>query len=461
MTPEEIEAALDRQDEIARQELMDTGGPEVRARLIEQDREKNEKEAAKVAANKLLASDCACLTDLPAYMTEDENPNTIYRGGPWLERGCGAMFVGTTGVGKSVMAMQIMLAGAAGIRFAKFDPIIPRRYLYVQSEDTPNRMARDLADTKAELAEKHPEVNWDEAQKRVKTWRATGRTGGEFLNELHARLQAYMAIGEPIDVVVINPLLAFIGGPITDGAYVTPFLRGGILCGTQTMGLQAILEADSIATLLFHHTPKPPSKNAEAKEWLNSPFPEYVAAGSADLINWVRSIITMQKIPEKVGFIQMTAGKNGQRLGWEKIGNATRLYMAYSGKPGVDGNRNAWRELTDDEYAVVVEPVKTAAEKDETSKKVSDIAPYVTKVLDRARASFMPGEFHGMTQEAITNAVIMEIQLDGRTPYAKSKMHDLLDELPPDIVRRARRKPTYYGTADDLAYWFKQDRNQP
>ena len=458
MTPEEIEAALDRQDEIARQELMDTGGPEVRARLVERNikdcLKKDDEEHAKAVAYEDFKKNFVNIRDLPAYLKEDENPNVLFRGGPWLERGAAAFAVGTAGIGKSVFAMQLMLACCAGVPFCGLVPAGKWRVSYIQSEDSPNRIARDYADCRAELREQHPDVDWDDAASRLDIYNMVGKTGAAFLEALDRYLFNMRLLGKKPDIVVINPLLAFIGGAITDSAYVTPFLRGGRMPdGTMTEGLQAILEKHHVGAVIFHHTPKPPTEK-EIDGWMKSTFPEYQGAGSADITNWGRAFLMIMRVKGKPGYVCVTAGKNGNRLGWESIGGAYRRFLAFSGKPGVDGLRNAWRDLTDAERESIVTPMKSTDEKAEN--KVSDIAPYVTKVLDRARASFMPGEFHGLTQEAIIMAVSNEIQMDGRTPFAKIKMRELLDELPPEIVRRARRKPVYYGTADDLAYWFKQ-----
>lgn len=440
--------------EQAQREVFAAATPEQRAQIIEDQRARDKAAIDKQRAYEDVKANLRNLRDFPEYLTEDKNPNVLFRGGPWLERGGGAFIVGTAGIGKSIFAMQLMLACAASVEFCGIVSAAKLRVTYIQSEDSDNRVAHDFADCLMEMREKHPDVDWNDAASRVDVYNMTGKTGAAFLEALDLYLFDMTLLGKKPDLIVINPLLAFIGGAITDSAYVTPFLRGGRMPdGTETIGLQAILEKHHVGAIIFHHTPKPPTEK-EIDAWMKSTFPEYQGAGSADITNWGRSFLMIMRVKGKPGYVCVTAGKNGSRLGWEQIGGAYRHYLAYSGKPGVDGLRNAWRELTDAEYQEVVNAAKSAAEKEDASKKVEDIAPYVTRVLDTARAEWTQGEFHGLTQEAITNAVIMAIQLDGRTPFAKSKMHDLIDALPPEICQRAHRKPVYYGTRADIEYWF-------
>lgn len=316
------------------------------------------------------------LTDLPDYIPDDENPNVLVRG-RWLERGGSAWIVSTSGTGKSIHAMQLMLSFALGLPFAGLTPNRPLKCWYVQSEDSPTRLAIDRDDTTAELSERWADevdpARWREAWKLVKFMQTSG-VGAEFVDSLAMKLHSAAAVGALPDVVVINPFLAVVGGPITDGAYVTPFLRGGSLNGEHTDGLQRVLEEYGVGALIYHHTPKPPTTK-ELEGWLKSAFPEYQGAGSSDITNWGRSFITMMRVPTHPRLVCLTAGKNGADLGWDESGGGYRLYMAWSDSRGVSGgNRHAWREATDEEVAEVSKESVTADERD-----VAMIAEMVTR----------------------------------------------------------------------------------
>lgn len=316
---------------------------EVRRRLAEED-----------AARQFRLMGFTTPADLQPYVPDERNPDVLVRG-RWLERGGSAWIVSTSGTGKSIHAMQLMLSFALGKPFSGLVPNNPLRFWYVQSEDSPTRLAIDRDDTTAELAETWQDVQpeaWREAWKRV-TFAPIKGCGAEFVNDLAMKLETARNLAVLPDVLVINPFLAIVGGPVVDGSFVTPFLRGGRVANQPTEGLQHILEHFKVGALIYHHTPKPPT-DKEIGSWLKSNFPEYQGAGSSDITNWGRSFITMMRVPGKHSVVCLTAGKNGADLGWDNIDGGYRNYMAWSKSNGVTGKtRHAWRELTAAEFAEV------------------------------------------------------------------------------------------------------------
>ena len=252
---------------------------------------------------------------------------------------------------------------SAGLPFCGLRPRRPLKFWVFQSEDSPRRVAQDRIDVRAELAAQYPGVDWNEVGRTIMFPKLTGAVGVAFLESLDRLLETAEKHGEKPDVIILNPLLAFVGGPITDGAYVTPFLRGGEIGRSSTQGLQAILERHGVGVLVFHHTPKPPT-DKEIDAWMKSAFPEYQGAGSSDITNWGRSFVTMMRVKGNPNIVCLTAGKNGAELGWERIGGAFRRYMAYSAETGISGKgRHAWRDLTPEEYDEVVGKAKIDSEK--------------------------------------------------------------------------------------------------
>lgn len=313
--------------------------------------------------------------ELPAYVPDEQNPDVLVRG-RWLERGGSAWIVSTSGTGKSIHAMQLMLSFALGKPFSGLVPNRPLRFWYVQSEDSPTRLAIDRDDTTAELAEAWTDTlpdAWRDAWKRIHFAPIKG-CGAEFVNDLAMKLETARNLAVSPDVLVINPFLAIVGGPVVDGSFVTPFLRGGRVANQPTEGLQHVLEHYGVGALIYHHTPKPPT-DKEIDSWLKSNFPEYQGAGSSDITNWGRSFITMMRVPGKAGIVCLTAGKNGADLGWDNIDGGYRQYMAWSRSNGVTGStRHAWRELTDEEFAEV-----TKESGDRLTKDVQMIVDEITK----------------------------------------------------------------------------------
>ena len=383
--------------------------------------------------------------EIGVWMPEDKDPNVLLRNGI-LGRGGALFFLSTAGTGKSTHCAQFFYSCAGGVRFCDITPSKEMRIWYVQSEDSPRRMAQDRADALAELQEQHPEVDWNAARKRVKYVDIKGKVGAKFLNSLRELLGIAKRAGELPDMIFINPFTAFLGGPIVDGAYVTPFLRGGEINRTETIGLQAILEEYRVGVVIYHHTPKPPSAK-EIKSWLTSPFPEYQGAGSADITNWGRTFLNMMKFPEHPRMRFITAGKNGGELDWREVCGAKRYYIAFSDKDGIDGKgRHAWRDVTDEERVELdaelekLSQTRTRSDAPKVEKEVN-VAPYVVRALDEVReATFeIVEEFKGLSRGALIEKVQSLIEADGKTPPGRPMLIDLLAKLPEDFVSEVSR----------------------
>jgi len=297
------------------------------------------------------------LSSFPEYVPEEENQNILIKG-RWLERGGSAWWISTAGTGKSIASLQLAMLWSEGLPFAGLTPNgHPLIIWIIQSEDSPSRVTIDREDIIAELSEQYEKIDWREAAKKVKFVSVGPHVGADFLARLDSILDRVMRDPDEKmpDVVIMNPFLAYIGGPVTDGSFVTPFLRGGEINRKPTVGLQAILERYDISTLIFHHTPKPPTEK-ELDAWMKSAFPEYQGAGSSDITNWGRSFITMMKVKEDPYKVVLTAGKNGGEIGWQTIDGATRHFLARSDGIGITGRaRHAWRELDERELSDVSE----------------------------------------------------------------------------------------------------------
>lgn len=312
------------------------------------------------------------LADFPPYIPEHHNPNVLIRG-RWLERGGSAWLISTAGTGKSIWLTQFALCATAGISFSGLTPNRPLNIWVFQSEDSPTRITIDREDILAELRETRPDIQWDEIAKRVMFFRTTGDNGVQFLQRLAGFLDKAQAAHALPDIIIFNPFFAFIGGAINDSACVSPFLRGGMIGKDHTDGLQKLLEDYGIGAMFAHHTPKPPT-NKELDAWMNTPFPEYLGAGSSEITNWGRSFITMMKVKDTSDKVCLTAGKNGAGLGWRDAGGMRRLYLAWSDGESIDGEhqrRHAWRELSPDEMAEVSKELGDQVEAD--ARKLAEL----------------------------------------------------------------------------------------
>jgi len=115
------------------------------------------------------------------------------------------------------------------------------------------------------------------------------------------------------DLLILDPLLAFLGGDVSRQDVVSVFVRSGL----QT----AIAEADC-GLLLVHHPPKPRQDTGEAKAGDDA----YFGAGSADLANWARSVVVLKPTAQH-GVYKLRLAKRGARAGWVDADEQTPCFQ--------------------------------------------------------------------------------------------------------------------------------------
>lgn len=291
------------------------------------------------------------LSDFPAVVKEEDNPNILIKG-RWLERGGSAFLVSTAGTGKSIWVTQLALSLVFGVPFSGLVPWRPLKCWMIQSEDSDSRVSIDRDDIvcglKATWSETYPEIAWDNSPNHVIFVDFTGYTGAAFLEQLRNELESARDENELPDIVIINPFMDFLGGDVTSNTDATSFLSGGVLSGKKTEGLRSILRSFNVATIIAHHTAKPPSES-ELAAWIMSDMPEYKAGGASYITNWGRSFVTMMKVPKLEGVVMLTAGKNGGGLGWPYVEGARRIFLEHGegDSCGGSGRAHYWRQITD------------------------------------------------------------------------------------------------------------------
>lgn len=255
------------------------------------------------------------LADYPKATPQDKDPDVLILG-PALERTGTLLLVAPAGVGKSVMVDQFAPMFRAGLPFAGLTPTRNLDIWVIQFEDSSRRLATDRDDIKAHLESAHPKVDWDQVFATTMFPCFPPVKGAKFLDLLDKTLGNAKAGGHLPDAICINPIFSVVNGDISSATNCTPFLRGGTLDTTETIGLQGILKKYDIGCILVHHTGKPPTTKTELANWINSPNPEYQACGSSELVNFARTCLTMMKIPKHDGIVKISAGKNGGGLEW-------------------------------------------------------------------------------------------------------------------------------------------------
>lgn len=236
-------------------------------------------------------SDTRPLTDFD--LTPDNDPS-ILLGNRYLNRGDGAVLVGTSGIGKSSMSIQMATLWALGMPAFGIKPNGPLRSLIIQSEDSDGDIAEIWASLHHKLNLTPEQINL--LRSRVIVVNDRTNRGRKFLSAARRAVEAHKP-----DLLWINPLQAFMDGDVTESKDLGAFLREGI---------NGINTPPSMATILVHHTTKP-SADAKEKLWHEV---MYDMAGGAELINWARAIMSLRASAQD-GEFNLVLAKRGRRAG--------------------------------------------------------------------------------------------------------------------------------------------------
>jgi len=231
-----------------------------------------------------------------AVAKQELDQHAILLGNRFCSRQTACMIVAPTGVGKSVLAVQLMINWSAGIPCFGIAPKRPLRILIVQAEDDRNDM-REMCQTlhripltpeEETLVAKNANIQW-----------VNGTSGKDFFSKVSELITALRGI----DLLIINPLSAYLGTDPRDAAANCEFFRNH---------LTNLMSQFNFGTLLFHHTPKTQFQDYEHFSPIDL---AYAGAGDAGISNFNRGIIQLFETPLP-GTFKMIATKRAERIGW-------------------------------------------------------------------------------------------------------------------------------------------------
>jgi hypothetical protein len=278
--------------------------------------------------------------ELFAFNTADD-PNTLL-GDRWLCRGGSCLVVGQTGIGKSSFSMQAMIAWALGEPLFGITPKRPLRSLIIQAENDDGDLVEMF---RGVLRGTQCENRLSALQLMLTFVSDASRCGRAFHPWIEALVEKYKP-----DLVWIDPLFAFLGGSASDQEKVSKFLRNGLGPVSQQTG---------VTWMIIHHTNKPPKdpnlKNASvASEY------SYLSAGSAELANWPRAVLTLREVEN--GLFELRAAKRGRRSGLiDSDGKSASEIFIKHGEAGIcwERARAARDERADVEVEIAEEIIST------------------------------------------------------------------------------------------------------
>lgn len=262
------------------------------------------------------------------YPTESP-PESILLGNGWIRRGDIATFISTAGAGKSVAVTQAAMAWGIGLPCLGISPARPLRILLFSGEDDGVTIGQCregfLEHSQAITGRQLSAADLEPLDRMLRIEFCREHVGLRF----HAHLAALLR-EEPADLVIVNPLLSYIGGEVV--AEASTWLRAGLM---------PILQEHDCAALIAHHTPK------LAKDGWDNTDDTYSAIGGAELANIPRAILTLR--PTGADGLSVLKVSKRQTTGWKDArGSFTPCYFV---KRTDNPERPAWLPVDSDEAA--------------------------------------------------------------------------------------------------------------
>jgi hypothetical protein len=247
-------------------------------------------------------------------------PDTVILGNAWLRRADIAHLISTAGAGKSVAMIQAAMAWALGLPYFGIRPPQPLRILLFSGEDDRVTLgqcrAGFLEHSEAITGQKLTAADLEPLDSMLRTEFSREYVGERF----HTHL-ARLLTESPADLVIINPLLSYVGGEIV--ACASNWLRAGLM---------PVLQQHDCAALLAHHTGK------MAKDGWDNTDDTYSGIGGGEVANVPRTILVLR--PTTTDGLSVVKVCKRKTTGWRDAeGNFTTSYFV---KQSSDPERPAW-----------------------------------------------------------------------------------------------------------------------
>ena len=243
------------------------------------------------------------------FNTSDEDKSDNLLGNRFLTREGSWLIVAQSGIGKSVLAMQASILFALGRDLWGLKPIKPLKVAIVQAENNKLDLVEPLHSIckNLKLSDKDKKL----LQQNFSVFPNSSECGRNF-----GRLLERVAKTKRPDIVIVDPLLSYIGGDISKQETCSSFLRNTV---------HPILQKYQFGLIIMHHTGKPRGKDEEQSGNALS----YAGTGSSELTNYVRAASTIFQNKNDATIYDFTHAKRGKRTETDNV-----IYL----KQGQDGN---------------------------------------------------------------------------------------------------------------------------
>lgn len=211
-------------------------------------------------------------------------------GAGFLSRGCSVLITGEPGGGKSKWVQHLMFSVALGLPFLGLTPARGMRVLYVQNEDTKDDMHESLTG----FIEQHglSKAECGIIDKQCVLVNVSGLSGDSFVSKVRELIETYRP-----DIVITDPLLAFIGCDLVNQTEVTAFLRDG---------MAPVLKENRCGWICVHHSSKGAVGRSGGSKVVKG-------LGSIEIAAFFRGIIDLERKPSDPSVMIMEVAKRGRQ----------------------------------------------------------------------------------------------------------------------------------------------------
>ena len=322
---------------------------------------------------------------------EDADPTQLL-GQRWICRGGSALWVGSSGLGKSVMCLQAAITWACGRDLFGISPHGKRlKSLIVQAENDEGDVAEALQGILRALDLTDEELGW--VKVNLVIVRDCTSTGERFVDRMRRLAEKHKP-----DLAWVDPLLAFIGGDLSSQETAGGFLRNLL----NPLALSA-----NFAWMLVHHTPKP-TRDGSGYQGHDK---AYSGFGSSELTNWARSVLTLSSCGQNEEgnyTYKLEVTKRGKRSGLRPGVTASDL-IASKTQPAVHlkhaDKGMAWIEVNAPEKSVGRRATTINWGKLPEGAKYSQVVAFVQEATGlqerQAKARIRQAKEDGLIEEAV------------------------------------------------------------
>lgn len=294
---------------------------------------------------------------------EDDPDSLIGHKRRFLSKGGSWMIIGPSGVGKSTLITSLCLNASAGVAWHGLTFRRPLRVLVAQAENDDGDLAEMLRGACASVRNEFSTGQFETMAKNLMFEQVTDRIGEKFTRWLEEIIREAQ-----IDMVVIDPLLSFVGDDISQQKVASTFFRNY---------LQPVLKRTGAICVLVHHTGKPSKDKDSQKGWSDSDF-SYIGLGSSEIVNWPRAVSVLLSTKEKGTFLFKNC-KRGNRAGMVGQFNGvitTDIYLRHGS--GTEGSQ--WLQTKKPEDDEEEAPRKSAGGGKKRAVQMEDLIPHIKNI---------------------------------------------------------------------------------